>query len=333
MNEALLLISYGAPYCESDVIPFLDKLLDGKNVSEIYKKKAAAKYYDFAKRGGKYGLLNEQCDELLHGIKTEFNKIGLTARIYHGNLYWYPFLEDTISQMTNDGIRFAKCFITSAFDSTAGNRRYTNAITAICKKIGNSAPIIKRLPLPFNHPLFIEIQAERLCNAIKTQQTQNNNRDRTETIIFFTAHSIPKKDPFAVNYAEQLNFACRTIIEKCCSICPDFRFFKWKLLYQSQPISQNKNGDNSQWLLPSIKDEFITLVNQTEDNKINVTKNIIVSPIGFFCESMETVNDLDFELNDICKNSPIRFVRVLTVGTNSKTYQMITQLSLNSEMQ
>jgi protoheme ferro-lyase len=233
--------------------------------------------------------------------------------------------------MANDGVTSAKCFITSAFDSTAGNRRYSSAIDNACKKIGGIAPVIERLPLPFDQPLFIESQAERLCEAI---DGQNNKRRRcVETLIFFTAHSIPQDDPFAGNYVEQLNFACRAVIEKCRSIRRDLPNIEWELVYQSQPISQNKNNDQNnrnnqtkQWLSPSIKNKISTLVEQSKTTKISATKNVIISPIGFFCENMETINDLDFELGDICAGSSIEFTRVLTVGTMPKIYEMIVQL-------
>jgi ferrochelatase len=340
MVEALLLVSYGAPCCEADVIPFLERLLSGKNVSDFQKERAAAKYYEFARRSGRFSPLNEQCIELTRGIETEFSKIGSSIRVYHGNLYWRPFLDDVIARMTDDGVKFARCFITSAFDSTAGNRRYNYAIESACKKIGDFAPTIERLPLPFSHPLFIQVQADRLCEAIESQKIlqnrQNQSADKSETIIFFTAHSIPRSDPFVENYVSQLSFVCEAVIARCRLIYSDWQNVEWELLYQSQPISRSRSEiedgvQNSFWLLPSIKDRVTALVKQlgeqSEATGINVTKNIIVSPIGFFCESMETVNDLDYEIGDICKNSPIRFTRVLTVGVSSKICRMIVQLT------
>jgi ferrochelatase len=325
MSEAFLLISYGAPCCESDVVPFLGRLLGDRVGSEGLMEKAAMKYYEFAGRNGEFSPLNEQCRELLRGVGVEFCRVGLPTKIYHGNLYWRPFLEDTIAQMAEDGVTSAKCFITSAFDSTAGNRRYSYAIDNACKKIGETAPVIERLPLPFDQPLFIESQAERLCEAIDGQK--DSRRRCVETLIFFTAHSIPQDDPFAGNYVEQLNFACRAVIEKCRSIRRDLPNFEWELVYQSQPISQNKNNNQTtRWLSPSIKSKISTLVEQSKSTELSATKNIIISPIGFFCENMETINDLDFELGDICAGSSIELTRVLTVGTMPKIYEMIVQL-------
>ncbi|MDR1478933.1 MAG: ferrochelatase [Planctomycetaceae bacterium] len=359
MSEAFLLISYGAPECETDVVPFLDRLLGGGGSevytqatlkfpklntqaqqceavvqgrslppipASVYKQKAAAKYYEFAKRNGKFSPLNEQCRELLDGIRAEFGKYSLPTNVYHGNLYWHPFLEDTISQMAADGVTFAKCFITSAFDSTAGNRRYSYAIGSARQKIGNTAPLIQRLPLPFDQPLFIEAQTERLCEAIDGQK---NSRQNNETLIFFTAHSIPQNDPFAGNYVKQLDFVCRAVIEKCCSIYPELSDVKWELVYQSQPNAKHKNNDQTtQWLTPSIKNKIITLAEQSKNTQNGCIANVIISPIGFFCENMETINDLDFELGDICESSSIGFSRVLTVGTMPKIYEMVAQMSI-----
>ncbi|MDR0390441.1 MAG: ferrochelatase [Planctomycetaceae bacterium] len=325
--QAFLLVSYGAPEVEGDVVPFLERLLKGKNATQDHIEKAALKYYKFAKQNNnKLSPLNNQCNKLLKGIETECNKIGLPIRIYHGNLYWRPFIEDALLAMTNDGIKTAKCFITSAFDSTASNRRYSATITAACQKIGNNTPTIEYLPLSFDQPLFIEAQAARLCEQFKRQK--NNNPNCTETIIYFTAHSIPKNDPFVNNYEEQLTFCCGAVIGRCCEICPELCGVRWELVYQSQPI----NTTNSQWLNPSIKNKITTLVQQSKELGLNVTKNIIISPIGFFCESMETVNDLDFELNDICKDSPIKLARAQTVATTPEIYKMIAALIKDNNM-
>ncbi|MDR2170080.1 MAG: ferrochelatase [Planctomycetaceae bacterium] len=327
MFDGFLLVSYGAPYCESDVVPFLDCLFSGKGVSAESKSRAALKYYEFARRnGGRFSPLNDQCKELLRGISANFSDSGLGVRVYHGNLYWRPFLSDVILRMFSDGVKRAKCFITSAFDSTAGNRRYTYAIESICGKLGNMSPFIERLPLPFNHPLFIEAQVGRLCEAVKRQK--NITQNRTETLIFFTAHSIPQSDPFAGNYVEQLNFVCKSVVERFCLDNPDCGVIEWELLYQSRPISGNAKGKEPQWLSPSVGDRFTMLVDQSNGG-INVKKDIIIVPIGFFCESMETVNDLDFELGDICKDTSIKFTRALTIGTTPKIYKMITQMTKN----
>jgi ferrochelatase len=324
--EAFLLISYGAPFVGADVIPFLERLFANKNVAQNHVEKAALKYYEFAKRnGGKFSPLNDQCCELLFGIESEFSDVGLPIRVYLGNLYWRPFLEDTIAKMADDGVTFANSFITSAFDSTAGNRRYSFAIESACRKVGGRSPLIKRLPLPFDQPLFIQSQAKRLCEKFLSQK--NNTQHQSETLIFFTAHSIPKSDPFVENYVGQLNFVCSAVIERCCLICPDLRGAKWELLYQSQPIDAGNSDQFSQWLSPAIKDKITTLVQQSAENGINATKNVIISPIGFFCESMETVNDLDFELGDICRNSPVKLIRVSTVGTMPEIFKMIVKLA------
>jgi ferrochelatase len=342
MSEALLLVSYGSPEVEEDVVPFLSRLLGQRGMSDAYIKKAADKYYQFARRTGAFSPLNSQCRELAELLRAEFERLGLAQRIYWGNLYWVPFLDDAIESMTRDGITEASCFVTSAFDSTAGNRRYSAAIESARQKIGNNAPRIVRLPLPFDNKLFIEAQAELLQNAIKKittqQQTTDNqikNNQKTETkneiLILFTAHSIPVADPAKENYIEQLNFTCNAAMNYCRESCPNNIELKWELLFQSQGINNNKNKNtiSIDWLKPNIKDRFTEIIHQTNKNHNPKTTQIIISPIGFFCENLETVNDLDLELGDICTNSSVKFIRVKTVGTTPKICKMITQSVVN----
>ncbi|MDR1484051.1 MAG: ferrochelatase [Planctomycetaceae bacterium] len=322
-----LLVSYGAPSESSEVVPFLGRLFAGKGVSPAHIAKAAEKYYEFARRNGNFSPLNEQCRELRDGIELEFLRVGFPSRVYQGNLYGQPFIEDTIKQMKDDGVKSAKCFVTSAFDSTAGNRKYSVAIAGACQRAGGEGLRIERLLLPFDHPLFIGAQAARLVGEFGGRE--NIDRDFGETLVLFSAHSIPKSDPCADNYLQQLNYACREVMLCCELMCAGLREVKWELVFQSQPINTNKGGGQvDQWLKPSINERVAEIIREANGAGTERKKNIIVSPIGFFCESMETVNDLDFVLGDMCEGAAVNFARVLTVGTMPEIYEMIVKMAL-----
>ena len=298
MSHPLLILSYGAPQRHEDVLPFLHNLFAGKNVPEQRIADAVQKYERFAEKTGRYSPLNEECRNLVEGIR----QIDSGRPIYWGNLFWHPLLTDTVAKMRQDGIEQAVCFATSAFDSPAGNQRYADALM---KAMDANLPlIIEKVPLPFAEPLFIESQADRLLEIPFANMPA--------PYLLFSAHSIPLADAARSHYVEQLQFSCRAVIERLGIDIP------WELLYQS------RSGLPTNWLGPDIKERIGQLATQKR------YQSIIVSPIGFFCENMETQYDLDIEVSECCATLGLSYHRAQAVGALPKICQMIAA-SLNEK--
>jgi len=309
--QPLLLVSYGAPERQEDVVPFLNNLFAGKNVPAERVVAAVQKYERFAAKTGHYSPLNSECRKLIAGVR----QIAPDLPIYWGNLFWHPLLTDTVAEMARDGIKRAVCFATSAFDSPSGNQRYADALESARQAVGADAPILEKLPLPFDHPLFIEAQAERLLEAL-TLTLSHGERGRfdlagTPAVILFSAHSIPRADAARSNYVEQLQSTCRAAIEKNGTTIP------WELVYQS------RSGAAEQWLGPDIKERIRELA-ATEQ-----CRSVIVSPIGFFCENMETGFDLDIEVGKCCAELGLSFYRAKAVGAMPKICRMLCALEID----
>src|SRR5438445_8161198 len=118
--DALLLVSFGGPERREDVIPFLENVLRGRNVPRERMLAVAEHYYHF---DGKTPI-NDQNRALIEALKRELSAHGMRLPIYWGNRNWRPLLADTLRQMSEDGIQRALAFVTSAFSSYSGCRRY-----------------------------------------------------------------------------------------------------------------------------------------------------------------------------------------------------------------
>jgi ferrochelatase len=308
-SSALLLVSYGSPEKKEDIVPFLKNLFAEKRVPPERIEAAAAKYEEYIRQTGHFSPLNEECRRLIAGIRQEWNQMETKPEppIYWGNLFWYPLLNDTVAEMKRDGIRHALCFATSAFDSASSNERYTSALEQARQKAGTDAPVLERLPLPFNHPLFLEAQTDRLLEALAEVLLEED----AKPLILFSAHSIPLVDAERSPYTEQLQWACRKVIDLSGTTIP------WELVYQS------RSGPAIHWLGPDIRQRISEIGGKTDGTKQYQT--VIVVPIGFFCENMETQNDLDLEAGRLCLELGLDFVRAKTVGADPKICRMIVQ--------
>jgi len=298
----LLLVSYGSPERQEEVVPFLNNLFAGKNVPAERIAAAAQKYEQFAVMTGHYSPLNSECRKLINGIR----RIDPNLPVYWGNLFWHPLLTDTVAEMARDGIERAACFATSVFDSPSGNQRYADALESARRTVGENAPILDKLPLPFDHPLFIKAQADRLGETADSRQQTAAKEDFSARILF-SAHSIPLIDAVQSSYVEQLQSTCRLVIEKSGTSIP------WELVYQS------RSGLAEHWLGPDIKERIGGLA-------VEEIKSVIVSPIGFFCENMETEYDLDIEASRYCEEMDLKFFRAKAVGAMPSICRLIVEL-------
>src|SRR5690348_10799522 len=161
-----------------DVIPFLENVLRGKNVPRERMLEVAEHYYHF---GGK-SPINDQNRALIAGIESELEQNGPRLPVYWGNRNWRPFLADTLRQMRSEGVRRALAFTTSIFSSYSGCRQYLEDIVRARVEVGDGAPGVDKLRSFYNHPLFIEAQADRVRAALEQAPGAR---------VLYTAHSIP----------------------------------------------------------------------------------------------------------------------------------------------
>ena len=288
--DAVLVLSFGGPEKPDDVIPFLENVLRGRNVPRERMLAVAEHYYHF---GGK-SPINDQNRALIAALKLELASHGLKLPIYWGNRNWHPFLADTLRQMRADGVRKALGFVTSIFSSYSGCRQYLEDIERARAEVAG-APEIHKLRKFYNHPLFVEAQADEVRRALGGRAAP----------LVFTAHSVPLPMAETSDYQKQLQESCRLVAESLGSN-------EWRLVYQS------RSGPPSQpWLEPDIGDVIRQLDRGAE---------VAVVPIGFVSDHIEVIYDLDTEAQAIARERGVNMVRAPTVGVHPKFLQMIREL-------
>ena len=297
--DAIIVVSFGGPEKKEDVMPFLENVVRGRNVPRERLEQVAKHYYEL----DGVSPINQQNRELIDAIKIELSKHDINLPIYFGNRNWHPFLEDSVRQMKNDGIKHALAFVTSAFSCYSGCRQYLEDIERAREAV-EGAPEIDKIRCFFNHPGFIDTMVDRMIDVGEKIRSGGVNSTR----IIFTAHSIPTGMAEKCEYEEQLNDACATVAERFEN--------RWDLVYQS------RSGPPSQpWLEPDICD-FIKSIPGNDPE----CKNVIVVPIGFISDHMEVINDLDDEANEAAQEVGLNMFRVKTAGTHPVFVSTVREL-------
>ncbi len=297
--DAILIVSFGGPERAEEVIPFLENVLRGRNVPRERLLAVAEHYYHF---GGRTPI-NDYCRGLMDALRTE-----VPLPVYWGNRNWHPMLVDTVRQMAADGVGRALAIATSAYASYSGCRQYIEDIEAARREVGEEAPEIVKLPPFYEHPLFVEANAERLRDAWSRVPEERRPKAR----LVFTAHSIPSSMAASCRYEEQLRNTAG-------AVASTIGRTEWDLVWQS------RSGPPGQpWLGPDILDYMRHLAAE------GVT-DVVAAPIGFLSDHMEVLYDLDVEAAALCESLGVNFVRGEAAGLHPAIVRMFVELIAGPE--
>jgi ferrochelatase len=290
--QALLVVSFGGPEGTDEVMPFLLQVTAGRGVPDQRLEAVAQNYHA---RGG-VSPLNGLIREFLAELRER-----LDLPIYWGNRNSDPFLEDTIAQMTSDGVSRALAFVTSAFASPSGCRQYLDDLERARAAVGPDAPTIEKLRLFHNHPGFLDPFADSALAAFSTLTDKGCRKPR----LVFTAHSLPIEMAQSAPYVTQLEAAAQIVAPPG---------VPWDLVYQSR-----SGPPGAPWLEPDIASHLAQLAGDGVDG-------VAVVPLGFVMDHMEVVHDLDTEAAATASQLGLEFVRATTPWSDPRFADMVAAL-------
>jgi ferrochelatase len=297
--DALLIVSFGGPEGPDDVMPFLDNVLRGLPITAESKARIAERYRAF----DGVSPINAHTREFIAALQKELDEHGPALPIYWGNRNWHPLLADTFLKMQKDGVERVITFVTSIFGSYSGCRKYREDLAAACSAL-ERPPIVDKLRLGFNHPGFVEAAADRVSEVL----AQVPEEKRAATPVLFTAHSLPASMARHAAYEAQL--------DSCCALIGDaLEHQRWHLVFQSNNASYGRED----WLGPDIVDALRNVRAEGADD-------VVVAPVGFVCDHMEVVLDLDVEARAVAEELGLNMLRAPTVGTHPAYVGMVRDL-------
>ena len=301
MYDALLLLSFGGPEGPDDVLPFLENVVRGRPVPRERLLEVAEHYHHF----GGVSPMNGQNRALLEAVRLDLSAHGIDLPLYWGNRNWHPLVEDAVARMRDDGVRRALVFVTSAYTSYSGCRQYQEDLARARAAAGPGAPELDKVRHYFNHPGFVEPNADAVRAALATLPPGAR--------LVYTAHSIPTameaaSGPGGHLYSTQLREAARLVTE---AVRPGGEF---------DVVWQSRSGPPSvPWLEPDVNYHLAALAAAG-------VPGVVVSPVGFVSDHVEVRWDLDEEAATTAEKLGLPFARAATVGTDPRFVAMVREL-------
>ncbi|MBE9145219.1 ferrochelatase [Planktothrix mougeotii] len=302
----VLLLNLGGPEQLQDVRPFLYNLFSDPEIirlpfawmqkplawmiSTMRYKKSQENY----KAIGGGSPLRRITEEQALALQGSLQEKGQDIRVYVGMRYWNPFTEEAVAKIKRDQIE--QLVILPLYPqfsiSTSGSS------FRVLEKLWQQDPSLQKIdytviPSWYNRPGYLQAMAELIHQEIE-------HCEHPEQVpIFFSAHGVP------VSYVEEAGDPYRDEIEGCTAAIMQTlnRPNPHVLAYQSRvgPV---------EWLKPYTEEAIPELAEQG-------VKELVVVPISFVSEHIETLEEIDMEYRELAEESGIeKFHRVPALNTH-----------------
>ena len=301
----VLLLNLGGPEKPEDVQPFLFNLFSDPEIIRIpfpalqkplawfiSSRRAKTSQENYQQIGGG-SPLRRITEEQGSALKEALREKGKDAEVYVGMRYWHPFTEEAIASIKKDGIE--QLVVLPLYPqysiSTSGSS------FRLLEQLWNEDPSLNPIAYTlieswYARPGYVNSMADLI--RMELDKLPNPS----EAHVFFSAHGVP------VSYVEEFGDPYQKEIEHCTDLIMQAlgRPNEYTLAYQSRvgPI---------EWLQPYTEDAIASLAHQG-------VKDLVVVPISFVSEHIETLQEIDIEYREIAEEEGIEgFHRVPALDT------------------
>jgi ferrochelatase len=301
--DAVLVVAFGGPQGPDDIRPFLDNVLRGRRVSPERVEEVAHHYERF----GGVSPLTELTMRQADGMRQRLSDRGMPLPVYVGMRNWHPFLKDTLAQMSRAGVRRAVGFIAAAQRSYSSCLQYRENVAEARASLREAG--LPDVEVTFTgdwhaHPKFVEANAAHVRDALGQLQADVRPRAR----IIFTAHSIPSPMAARYPYERQLRDGADAV---AASLEPR---------HEAALVYQSRSGrPEDPWLGPDVCDYL-------RDQAGRGLEAAVLSPIGFICDHIEVLYDLDVEAAAVCRELGLPMVRARAVNDHPLFLDMMADV-------
>jgi ferrochelatase len=297
--DAVLVVAFGGPEGMSDVRPFLANVLRGRRVAPERVEEVAKHYEHFGGVSPLAAITRRQVE----GLNAHLVARGLDLPIYLGMRNWHPLLSDTLKAMAQDGVRRAIGFVCAAHRSYSSCTQYRENVVSARQAVvdaGLSDVSVTYVGDWHDHPRFIEANARHARAALDRLPPPL----RSATRLVFTAHSIPVAMAGAARYRAQLLESSRLVADR-------LGIADWALVFQSR-----SGRPEDPWLEPDI-------CQYLRAERALGLRAAVICPIGFVCDHVEVLYDLDVEAAQVCRTVGLPMARAATVNDDPLFLEMM----------
>ena len=294
-KQAVLLIAHGSPDRVEDIPEFLQNISRGRPMSDSVVREVQHRYSLIGS-----SPLTRITQAQANGVAGELN-----IPAYIGMRNWHPFIADTLKQMAADGVEQAVAICLAPHNSRTSVGLYKEVL------FGANAPFaIDFVEEWHDRPLLIEAFADQLRRG----WTDTCRQHGSALPVLFTAHSVPQRtiadgDPYEAQTRETAALVAAQVPE----------IGDWQFAFQSQGMS------GGEWLGPTVEDTILKLREAGHTG-------IFVQPIGFVCDHVEILYDVDILFRQYAEERGMKLYRADSLNDSPLFVRAVADLARNRFM-
>ena len=309
-KQAVLLLAHGTPETAGQIPEYLRNVVSGRQMPQAVVEEIQHRYALIGR-----SPLTEITLEQARLVEGELAARGIPVRVYVGMRNWRPYIGDVVRRMRGDGVEQAAVICLAPQNSRTSVGLYRRAVAAEAAEMR-----VDFTESWAGHPLLADAFAERL----RPLHERLNQETGSPVPVLFTAHSVPTRtveppaEPEAGprlwpgQGADPYDKDARLTAELVAARVPEIP--RWWFAYQSQGAS------GGPWLGPTVEETLKTVSGEG-------IKTLVLQPIGFLCDHVEILYDVDRYFRQIATGLGVRLERPESLNASPTLARAIAELA------
>ena len=283
MTIGVLVMAYGGPNRLDDVEPYLLDVRGHRPTAPAIIEEVRERYRQI---GGRSPIL-ERTQAQAQALEAALNATGAEFKVFVGMRHWRPYIKDSLVAMARQGVLRAVTLVMAPHYSLMSVGVYNKKVDDV------NAPIaivhIDRWGL-------LQGYLDALAGNVRAALERFPAEVRAEVPIIFTAHSLPKRIlEWNDHYPDELGATGLALMEQ---LGPHPHHFAYQ--------SAGKTPDP--WLGPDAGEVIADLARAGH-------KHVLIAPVGFVCEHVEILYDVDIVYKRQAEALGMRLERIEMLNT------------------
>jgi ferrochelatase len=319
-KRAVLLLAHGTPNTVDEIPDYLRNVVSGRPMPQHVVEEIQHRYSLIGEPKGHSPLTD------LTLIQGDLLAAELGVPVYVGMRNWRPYIADVVKQMRADGIEEAATICLAPQNSRTSVGLYRRA--ALAEAAGMRLDFLEGWA---EEPLLADAFADRLRAVFGKVSAESVGPETGGPVaVLFTAHSVPCRtiqtpaasegqpilwpagkpgsaatpDPYPV----EAKRTAQLVADRVPEIGP------WYFAFQSQGAS------GGPWIGPAVQDTLDALAAAG-------TKAVILQPIGFLCDHVEILYDIDIDFSGHAEKLGMRLERPESLNGSPVLTQALAKLA------
>jgi protoporphyrin/coproporphyrin ferrochelatase len=309
-KQAILLLAHGTPETVDQIPEYLRNVVSGRPLPQAVVEEIQHRYSLIGK-----SPLTEITMEQARLVEQELAASGDSIPVYVGMRNWRPYIPDVVKQMRADEIEEAVVICMAPQNSRTSVGLYRRAAEA--EAAGMRIDFTSGWA---DHPMLAEAFAERLRTVLSALTAETG----APVPVLFTAHSVPCRtvqtsaasegqprlwpgegtDPYAIDSKHTAELVAARVPE----------ITRWWFAFQSQGAS------GGPWIGPTVESTLDSIAGEG-------VKTLVLQPIGFLCDHVEILFDVDHLFREYAAKLGVRLERPESLNDSTLLARAVADLA------